>query len=188
MTNPGGPSADNAALDDFTYGIPHLYEQTDSRMSFSWQWLTAISPSLSGGSEKYTATVGATAYIPFNGGKLEWRTKVSPYRGIAEVSVDGGTPTQVDLYRSWTAYQYKVWDTGDLPTGLHLVKITCTGTKNPLSGGFNVGVDAANVYEQLAWSDRYEETDGRLAYTGHVDARVVLGLLRWSEPAAQFAR
>ncbi len=59
----------------------------------------------SSGALKRTRTAGAALDIAFEGTAFKWTTYRNPYSGIATVTVDGGTPFEVDLYSS--GYDFK---------------------------------------------------------------------------------
>ena len=74
------------------------------------------------------------------------RVRLYGYRdqqqGMAEVSVDGGSPALVDFYSPVRAHTM-VWDSGDLGTGDHALSVTVSAKKNLDSRYFWVSV--ANV-------------------------------------------
>ncbi len=63
--------------------------------------------------------------------------------------LDNGAPVEVDLYNSVLAPQQRVWSSGNLEMGVHTLRIEYTGTKNPASSGYIVGVDAIDVVGTL---------------------------------------
>jgi hypothetical protein len=142
------------------------YQQTDSRFCYTGTWPTASNNSASGGSWRYINTSGGSVTIPFTGTYLAWVTVKSPNYGIAEVTLDGGTPVPVDLYSASTAWQQTVWNTGTLPTGLHTVTIAWTGTKNPAAAATYIGLDAVDVGGSLTPTTRVEQTDSHLVWAG----------------------
>ena len=146
-------------------------EQTDSLLAYTGDWnLDTGNSSASGGSYGYADDEGATVTVSFTGTYLRWISKKSPAYGLARVSLDGKDQGTVDLYRPYTSYQEKVWDTGPLEEGLHTVTISWTGTAT--GGDTNIGLDAfdalgAFVPAQAASVPvRYEDTDRRVLYTG----------------------
>ena len=145
-----------------------LYQQTDSRLFFSGSWITASNPGASGGSWKCINASGGSVTVPFNGTAFTWVTVKSPNYGIAQVTLDGGTPVTVDLYSSSTSWQQQVWSVTDLAAGLHSVTIAWTGDKDPAAapGATYIGVDAFEVVGTLASATRVEETDSRLLFGG----------------------
>ena len=155
------------------------YQQSDSRLLYSGFWTTASTSSASRGSFRYSLASGASVTVAFRGTSLIWLAKKSPSYGLASVCVDGGVPVTVDLYSSSTKWIQKVWSSGNLPYGLHTVTVKRLGVKSVSSGGTYINVDALDVLGSLVsatqpvsppppppGNTRYEETDGRIAYTG----------------------
>lgn len=67
--------------------------------------------------------------------------------GIAEVTLDGGLPVEVDLFLgdSFTQICESVWDSGQLTDGRHQVTVECAGRGNPLQHTNLVSIDAFEV-------------------------------------------
>jgi hypothetical protein len=162
----GGTSAET---NNYTYieTKPTRFEQSDGRFYFSPAWPTSSYWRYSGGGEKYSTVLGASVYVPFRGTRLDWITKTNSALGIASVSVDGGAPVSVDLYSASTVYQKKVWSTGNLPNGLHWVKIVHSGLRNPRSSGVSITIDAVDVVGTLVWPTRYQENDPAVGTAGN---------------------
>jgi hypothetical protein len=155
------------------YSSPYShYEQTDSRLTYNGTWTTVSTSLASNASFAYANSPGSSVIVKFTGTSLNWIAKKSPVYGIAKVTVDGGTPTYVDLYSAAIQWQQKVWTTGLLPSGTHIVKIEWTGTKNAAATDTNIGLDAVEVIGSLTQApsivgaNRYEQSDSRLAYAG----------------------
>ncbi len=68
------------------------YQQADSKVTWAGSWATNTSTSLSGGSYA-GAGPGAIMLARFDGTALDLIGTLSPYGGIAEVSIDGGHPS-----------------------------------------------------------------------------------------------
>ena len=161
----GGVHVDRLTVTTADFGQCRRYEQSDPRLFFSGTWTTGTSTSYSGGSYAYTNKAGSSVTLAFSGTSLALMAKKSPSQGKASVSVDGGTPVSVDLYRSATAYKQTVFST-TLPAGLHVVKITRAGTKNARSSGYTVNLDAASIVGSLTTFTRAEQSDTRPTYSG----------------------
>ena len=123
-----------------------------------------------------TQAAGDKMTVPFRGTGIEWVGYRGPDAGIAQVQVDGGAATTVDLYAANATYQPTVFSASGLADANHTLTITSTGTKNAASSGTRVVVDALDV---LTPGRRYEEYDKSITYSGtwttDNDARV------WSE-------
>ena len=83
---------------------------------------------------------GGSVTVPFKGTSLAWVTVKSPNYGIAQVTLDGGTPASVDLYSASTLWRQNVWNTGTLLAGPHTVTIAWTGEKPRGRGHLRRGV------------------------------------------------
>jgi uncharacterized protein YkwD len=151
------------------------YQQSDSLLVYSGTWSTSSTSYASGGSFRYVDRSGASVTVYFDGTSLTWIAKKSPVYGKARVTVDGGSPVLVDLYSSSVKWQQKVWSTGTLPQGNHVVKIEWTGYKNAAATAANINVDAFDIVGTLtappvvkdaSSPTRYEQTDSRLDYSG----------------------
>ncbi len=167
VTTPGGTSPIGAG-DQFTYVTPVPvtgYEQSDTRLYYSGTWTVGSSSVYSGSSYKYTNTAGSFVTLAFNGTGLSLLATKSPSQGKALVSVDGGASVTVDLYRSATAYKQTVFSI-TLANGLHTVKITRAGTKNPASTGYTINLDALAIAGSLTAFTKAQETDTRLFFSG----------------------
>jgi hypothetical protein len=164
VTAAGGTSA-NSALDQYTYTLPR-YEQTLPSISFSSGWLSYSNAAYSGGSYKYTNVPGSSVTIAFTGTQFNWITVKGPVFGKASVVIDNGTPSEVDLYNATNAFQQNVFSAGTLTSGLHVVTITCEGTKNASATGTYVGMDAIETDGTLATVSFCEQSDARILYKG----------------------
>jgi hypothetical protein len=120
-------------------------EDSAAEMLFSSGWRTKSSSSRSGGTSKMSSTTGASVSATFQGPAVRLLSTTSTNYGEALVSIDGGTPVRVDLYAPAVGYQVPVFDASGLSPGTHTITVTVAGTKNPLSTGRNVDVDALEV-------------------------------------------
>jgi parallel beta-helix repeat protein len=145
---------------------PTRYEQTDTKLIYSGTWTPYASKYFSGGSY---AWLGSTGYvdIAFTGTSLEWVGRMGPGFGIAKVTFDRGTPETVDLYSSSNVYSAVLKTFTSPVDGPHTVRIEYTGTKNILSTGRLISVDALDVVGELTQAQRrYEQTNTKLSYAG----------------------
>ncbi len=141
-------------------------EQTDTRLAYAGTWATFATSGASGGSYRQTSNSGASVTVEFNGTYLAWIATRGTALGAAWVSIDGADATRIDLAATTTAHQQKVWNTGELVLGDHLVKIW-RDTANV--AGKYISIDAFDLEGSLIQAYpviRYEQTDPRLLYTG----------------------
>jgi hypothetical protein len=110
-----------------------------------------------------TQAAGETMTVPFRGTAISWIGYRGPDAGIANVTVDGGAPTQVDLYSPTATFQPIVFTKTGLTDTTHTLVIQSTGTKNAASSAARVVVDALDV---MTPGRRYEDYDPSITYTG----------------------
>jgi hypothetical protein len=144
-----GWRSDNTSRDDYTYvKAPVLtrYEQTDLHLAFTGTWEKFSTTGASGGSYTRSATSKASATIYFSGTRLDWIATKGTTTGSADVYLDGVKKATINLAASSTTYKVKVWSTGTISTGRHVVKIV----RSPLSAtGKYVTLDAVDVLGSL---------------------------------------
>jgi len=99
------------------------YEQSDSRLVYSGTWSTQSVPQASGGTSSRGREKSAGVIVTFTGTRLDWIAMLAPENGKADVSLDGGALTVVDLNSATTLYRQTVWTTGTLTRGTHWVEI-----------------------------------------------------------------
>ena len=123
-----------------------------------------------------TSAAGEKMTVQFRGTAIGWVGYRGPDAGIAQVQIDGGTATQVDLYAPSATFQPTVFSASGLSDVNHTLVITSTGTKNASSSAARVVIDALDV---MTPGRRYEEYEKAINYVGmwtnDNDARV------WSE-------
>ena len=73
------------------------YEQDDPRFLNTGLWYVGTSAPASAGNYKFGGT-GTGITVNFTGVRLDWVATFGPTMGIADVSVDGKTPVQIDLF------------------------------------------------------------------------------------------
>jgi hypothetical protein len=98
---------------------------------------------------------------------VSWIGARAPWAGIARVFLDGGPPTDIDLYSPTEELQEPVFTASDLPDASHTLTIEVTGLKNPAATSVNIAVDAFDVALSLFAPTvrRVPETDPSVAYT-----------------------
>ncbi len=158
-------NAETVTVVQFTVTL--RYEQSDPNIGWTGSWTGLSSANRSGGSYLYTSSVGSASSIVFTGTGLDVISSKLPNAGIMRVTLDGGTPTEVDLYSPGYYHQQKVLSLTGLTNSVHTLKIECTGLKNPLSSGTQVNLDALDASARLSlWTQRYEQTVTNIAYEG----------------------
>jgi hypothetical protein len=149
----GGTRVDIDAL-DVTGKLIHApvlatSQQNSRLLAFKGAWTTSPTGSASGGSFRSGNSSGASVTVQFSGIYAAWIAKKSPAYGQARLTLDGGDPVIVDLYSAGTLYQQKVWNSGVIGDGTHVLKIEWVGAKNPAASGTSINVDALQLIGAL---------------------------------------
>ncbi len=155
-------------------------QESDSRLTRLGDWIVATGPYGSAYTYSYADMRGSAVVVNFSGTGLEWYGTVGPNYGIANVSLDGAPPLQVDLYNRTAVYYYPssvpqqpilaTWDIwGVLADGPHTMVIWSSDEKNPASWGYRVSVDHLDVWGTFTQSpsvERSEQDDANLESKG----------------------
>ncbi len=96
------------------------------------------------GSFRYASNPGDEVTLSFTGTQATLSGYVEPAGGIASVSVDGGAPTDVNLYAAKAA-RSTLFTTPVLPTGAHTVVFAVSGRTSGSSS--TVNIDSATVMD-----------------------------------------
>jgi beta-galactosidase GanA len=130
----------------------YTYDDADPALSYSGTWThaNASNSNYTNGdydsTESWSQTTGSSMSVTFNGTAVQWIGPKNTNGGIAAVSIDGGTPVDVDTYDSaGKEFQQVLFSATGLPAGAHTLTITVTGTKNPAATADTVVIDAINV-------------------------------------------
>ncbi|WP_052398201.1 NPCBM/NEW2 domain-containing protein [Streptomyces sp. NRRL F-5123] len=95
------------------------------------------------GTNSWTDHTGDTVSFRFTGTRLTFHGVTDPGHGIGAVSVDGGTPVDVDFYSASRTGDAALWTSPELADGPHTFTVAWTGRKNPAATGTAVVVDRA---------------------------------------------
>ncbi|MDR7321801.1 MULTISPECIES: hypothetical protein [Catenuloplanes] len=108
------------------------------------------------GSFKWTSTPGSTAVVRFSGDSVRLFGMKEPWGYVASVSVDGGTPVDVDYYApAVSTSTVEVYAAAGLGAGDHTLVLTLTNRKNPASaGGRSIGFDRVETGTPAGTSER----------------------------------
>ena len=87
------------------------FEESAAGLVFSSGWVSSLSASArSGGAAVTTSSLGRSVSFTVQGPVVRWVSTLAPWAGKAQVTTDGGTPTEVDLYSPVTLYQRTVFE------------------------------------------------------------------------------
>ena len=120
-------------------------ENSNPDITYSGVWDTNVSPMHSGGSSALATNPGATATLNFNGTAVAWIAYRDQWSGIASIIMDGQPMGTIDTYLPLGLADTAVYSVEGLPPGNHLLTIQVLGTRNSVSGGNWVWLDAFDV-------------------------------------------
>ncbi|WP_405435891.1 hypothetical protein OG373_04045 [Streptomyces avidinii] len=153
-------ATDAYALIDAFQVINPFIDNTSNLITYNGAWTHATGQSWStgdlNGTESYSNQTGDTATTTFQGTGIRVIAPKNGTHGVAEISVDGAAPTQVDLYAPAKQYQQTVFERTGLPDGEHTVTVKVTGNKNASATDRYVVIDAFETVE----SDPYASAPG----------------------------
>ncbi|RLL65951.1 family 43 glycosylhydrolase [Streptomyces sp. Z26] len=98
------------------------------------------------GDDHWSEAKGNTATWTFEGTRIALLSVRDTGNGYADISVDGGAPTRVDLHDSIRKGEVVQYVSPQLPSGRHTLRVTVTGERNASAGAAFVSVDRAEVW------------------------------------------
>jgi beta-galactosidase GanA len=130
----------------------YTYDDANPALVYSGTWTHANTSNSNytvgdyDNTESWSQTTGSSMSLTFTGTAVQWIGPKNTNGGIAAVSIDGGTPTDVDTYDAYgKEFQQVLFTASGLTDGTHTITITVTGTQNPASSADTVVIDAINV-------------------------------------------
>ena len=153
-------AAASASSTGSTSPLSTRYEQDDAALTYSGPWYRNQMAVDSGGSAALAMDVGTRGTFAFSGTGVSWIGLRDPWSGIARVSVDGALRSTVDTYSSSTQARAVLFSANDLAVGPHTLDVEATGTRNVLSGGSWIWLDAFDAVL------RAEQDDPAASYSG----------------------
>ena len=109
-------------------------------------WYTRSGSLRTGGRYSYSSQTDATHQITFTGTGIELISDKDPYRGKAEILIDGQSAGTIDLYAPLTALQQTVFAADGLEFGEHTITVRVTGQRNSAARAAFVVVDGYRVF------------------------------------------
>ena len=135
-------------LDDVSHTAnpEHGYLANTVTKTPSTAWRLMYSNIYTLGQISQSNTAGSTLTVPFTGEQVILVSDKDPYRGKADVLIDGVFRETLDLWQETTANQVEVFKSPVLPFGPHTITVRATGTKRPLARAAFVRVDQFKVF------------------------------------------
>jgi len=138
------------SVEDYNYVVgQNTYDPagTNTAISTTGTWRYRASNRYTGGRMSYASTA-ATLSASVDGSRFEILSEKDPYRGIAEVYIDGVLEGEFDAYAAVSTNQTSVFS-HPLSAGTHSVSVRWTGRGNPAARAKYVVVDAFRVQGAL---------------------------------------
>lgn len=115
----------------------------DIRVEYQPMWDYLYHIGLYNNDHRQSDVTGAVAEFTFTGTSISWIGAYSTNLGKANIYIDGVLEVaELDLYGDPVELQVVVFSKTDLPYGEHTIIIEVAGTRNPLSEGYYVTIDA----------------------------------------------
>lgn len=130
------------------FALDTRFDDSDSRICYTAEWSAQTDQGCYGDSMSVVDSASAAGFV-FTGTSVDLIATTGSSQGIANVSVDGGTPDMVDLYTAATEYQTAVWSRSGLSETTHTVVIEYTGSKNASSSATDINIDAVETNGEL---------------------------------------
>jgi hypothetical protein len=146
VTGTKNPASSGVVVDIDAFQVGTSITQDSSPQLTYDSWTGSTSAPASGGSYRSSSEPRAVAKFTYTGTGVDWITATGPAGGMARVTVDGSLVAIVDLY-SATAASQVVESYQGLAPGSHTLAVTLVGSKNPLSTGHEVVIDAFVIHE-----------------------------------------
>jgi O-glycosyl hydrolase len=140
-----GPGAASEVDDAVTGTGPDQFDYSGS----GWQHCSGSAcgdpQDLYDGTTSWDGQAGDSVTFRFSGVQARLYGVVDTNEGIGDVSVDGGTPAEIDFYAHSRAGDALVWQSPLLASGTHTVTLQVSGTRNPQSSANLIALDRAEV-------------------------------------------
>lgn len=122
---------------------PVLFEDVSASTTGSWR--PRFGTMYTGGRMSYSNVAGNQISVTISGARVEIISDRDPYRGKADVLVDGIVVGTFDAYSSTSAVQAVAY-TVNLGAGVHTVTVRVRGDQNASARGCFIVLDAFRVY------------------------------------------
>ncbi|MGH3601391.1 MAG: hypothetical protein ACRDQH_14150, partial [Pseudonocardiaceae bacterium] len=93
------------------------------------------------GTNSWANAAGDKVTFTFVGTQIKFYGITDPGHGIGAISIDGGTPTNIDFYSAERTGNVLLWTSPVLPSGTHTLTLSWTGQKNAASTGTFITAD-----------------------------------------------
>ncbi|GAH51482.1 unnamed protein product, partial [marine sediment metagenome] len=122
-----------------------VIQDTDEAFTFSEPWDSYSGGEYSGGTYMASCSTGATAQIRFSGTLISLTYCADSKSGIAEIDIDGIAYPSIDMYAPVGMSRMEKLIALELAPSEHVLTVTVSGERNPLSSSTCIVVDAVSV-------------------------------------------
>jgi len=122
--------------------LPSIIDVTSDSVTTTGTWYEYEGNPVWMGHELYSVDTNAVTEFTFTGTKVAYFSAKRNDLGYVEILLDDELVDTVDCYNSVAQYHQKLYQSSELDSGEHTLGIRVKGTKNPLSSGVYVLVDA----------------------------------------------
>jgi len=127
--------------------------------------------------EGRTAVAQAKATVNIFADRVRIFAKVSNNKGIAEVQINDGIWSRIDLFSTAaTEEEVVVFEARDLQSGMNTIRYRCTGESRPSSLGADVNFTKIEFGNHSTFTDVMEEADDTKSWGSNTGGMVSLGI------------
>jgi len=140
------------AVEDYNYAVgenPDDVAHASMAVTKIGLWRTRSNNLYSGSRMSYAGVAGAELTVTFNGTRIELVSDKDPYRGYAEVVLDGSIVATVNAYAPVTQRQAVLYTSETLWDGDHTLTIRPLGTRSAEARATFFVVDAVRVFREV---------------------------------------
>lgn len=135
-------SESSEVLEVSTYEVlEETVSVNDSEFTYTGTWGRSTGSGKYMGDDHWSRTRDAFYTYTFIGTKAYVFASKAPHHGIAAISINNGDEVLVDYYSPFRIDETIVYETPELPMGIHIIKVRVTGTRNPDSSGEVIAAD-----------------------------------------------
>lgn len=141
-----------AVIEDYNYSVggnPDDPTGSNNAVTLVGTWRYRASTQYTGNRMSYNNVSGSSLTVTFSGSRIELISDKDPYRGRADIFLDGAKVATIDCYSSSTVCQATVYSSPMLAAGQHTISVWPLAQKSEWARADFVVVDAFKVYSEL---------------------------------------
>ncbi len=141
-----------ADVEDYNYAAgqnPDDPTGSSSAITLTGAWRYKASSVYTGSRMSYNNVAGSALTASFTGRRVDLVSDKDPYRGKADVYIDGAKVATIDTYSASTVYQAVMFSSDTLASGSHTISVRPLNQKNTSARAAYVVVDSFRVYTDV---------------------------------------